>query len=70
MIVEIKYIKDTYILDLDEYAKIHWLKLLLRKKTNIPSYDQELFYKGIRLDNDKQLIDYGILNNSVIHLFI
>ena len=62
--------EKSYEISLAEGATISRLKQTIADKTDIPASRQRLIYSGKLLKHDeKQLSDYKIFNNSLIHLF-
>jgi len=49
--------------------KIEDLKLIIEEEFKIPSFKQNLIFKGKMLQNEKKLEDYNISNDDIILLF-
>lgn len=69
--IKIKYNKGEVILKeftLLSDMTIDELRLIVEEEFKIPSYKQNLIYRGKMLQNEKKLEDYNISNNDIILL--
>ena len=69
--IKIKYNKGEVILKeltLLTDMTIEELRLIIEEEFKIPSYKQNLIYRGKMLQNEKKLEDYNISNNDIILL--
>jgi ubiquitin C len=60
----------TVALKVKRHETIRNLKALLLEKADISENLQELFFAGNRLMNDQRLVDYGIQQDSTVHLVL
>ena len=56
-------------LDILSDMKIEELRLIIEEEFKIPSYKQNLIFKGKMLQNEKKIEDYNISNDDTILLF-
>lgn len=66
------FVKDlsgrTHTIDCCRHITVLYLKGMIRDKTTTPIDIQRLIYAGKTLDNNKRLSDYGIKQESLIHV--
>jgi large subunit ribosomal protein L40e len=47
---------------------VSFLKTALQMKAGVPPAEQQLMFAGRNLDNERSLSDYGIKEDSAIHI--
>ena len=60
----------TFRLDVDPDYSVYTLKSLIKDKEGIPIDRQRVIYAGRQLEDDRLVSDYGIQNESIIHLIL
>lgn len=60
----------TIALDVDGVNTIQSVKKQIQEKEGIPEEQQRLIFSGKQLEDDKQLQDYNINAESVLHLVL
>ena len=71
MIIIIKLIDGTkHIIEIEYNCTINIVKEIIEEKFNIKKIMQRLIHNGYPLLDDKTLEQYGIKDNSIIHLVL
>ena len=70
MNIIIKTIADKFLINIESYKTLSYLKDKISEKIKINKEGFRLFYKGCPLLNEKQIHEYDIHDNSIIHLLL
>ena len=62
--------KSIKISKVSQENTICWVKQQVRLKEGIAGYQQRLIFAGKQLQDDRKLSDYGIVDESTIHLVL
>lgn len=61
---------QTIEIQVSEMNTVWDLKMIIEEKIGLPSDQQRIIFDGKGLLNEKQLSDYGVQNESIMHVFV